>query len=200
MLKCLLILVLVAAAVYSSPVTKPAWKKPDFCQSFECPRFKLIRDAGAYQVRRYEEAWWVGANATSGGLFSNAGLFFKLFRYMFGNNERGANMGMTVPVAMKVSFGTSNRTMSFYIPSAHQNNPPKPVDPSVVLEKRPAFTVFVRAFSGYAAQKEYRGAFDALVAAIDDNTAYHTHHMYGTGYDQPAKFWGRHNEVWLLKK
>lgn len=197
LMKCLLLLAVVGATVHSSLAAPRPWTKPGFCRSYECPRFTLIKDAGAYQVRRYEEAWWVGATTSTGGSLSNAGLFLKLFRYIFGNNDKDLRLGMTVPVV--VSHRTTNRTMAFYISSAYQN-PPTPSDPAVVLEKRPAFTAFVRSFDGYANPQKYLAAYDALVSATNNTTAYRTDFFYGVSYDQPAPYWDRsnHTEVWLV--
>merc|ERR1711915_837780 len=107
---------------------------------------------------------------------------------------------MTVPVTMRVTPGTTRRTMAFYIPHAYQSNPPKPSDPAVVLEKRAAFTAYVKSFGGFANRRLFQTNFDALKAAINNPSAYRTDYFYGVGYDQPLKLWNRRNEVWLVKK
>lgn len=59
---------------------------------------------------------------------------------------------MTIPMTAPVTSMTKEDTeagswdsqMCFYIPKAHQQNPPSPVSDDVYLENRPAMNVFAR--------------------------------------------------------
>ena len=66
--------------------------------------------------------------------------FRKLFNYIDGQNSQGLKIPMTTPVTEKIflSDSGSNFTMSFYIPSNLQNNPPLPKDSTVFIEERAA--------------------------------------------------------------
>ena len=66
--------------------------------------------------------------------------FRKLFNYIDGQNSEGIKIPMTTPVTEKIflSDAGSNFTMSFYIPSNLQNNPPLPKDSTIFIEERAA--------------------------------------------------------------
>lgn len=56
---------------------------------------------------------------------------------------------MTAPVTILVQPGEgpnceNNFTESFYVPAAHQDNPPTPINPNVYIEERPELHVFSR--------------------------------------------------------
>lgn len=60
---------------------------------------------------------------------------------------KGQTINMTAPVTMMEEplDGDANRyQMCFYIPAAHQLEPPKPTDPNVYIEVRPRLTVAAR--------------------------------------------------------
>ncbi|ROT78435.1 Heme-binding protein 2 [Penaeus vannamei] len=62
---------------------------------------------------------------------------------------------MTAPVTMMEEplDGDANRyQMCFYIPAAHQLEPPKPTDPNVYIEVRPRLTVAARTFGGWVSK------------------------------------------------
>lgn len=79
-------------------------------------------------------------------------MFWKLFNYISGQNERQEKIPMTAPVSVLVEpDGPSEAddlqntfTMAFYIPAPFDENPPQPNDSSVSIEHRPEIRVLVR--------------------------------------------------------
>ncbi len=59
----------------------------------------------------------------------------------------GESIKMTVPVSTMRTPKQANieeREMCFYLPEAHQANPPQPTEPEVYLVNRPEITVYTR--------------------------------------------------------
>lgn len=84
-------------------------------------------------------------------------MFWKLFNFISGQNERQVTIPMTAPVSVLVepdgqetdgaSAGNAVETtftMAFYIPAPFDENPPLPIDPSVSIEYRPELRILVR--------------------------------------------------------
>lgn len=84
-------------------------------------------------------------------------MFWKLFNYISGQNERQLKIPMTAPVSVlvqpddtsaeaeaTVDLQTNTFTMAFYIPAPFDQDPPQPDDSSVTIEYRPELRIFVR--------------------------------------------------------
>ncbi|XP_077669244.1 heme-binding protein 2 isoform X3 [Eretmochelys imbricata] len=123
----------------------------------ELPKWTAVpSQASDYEVRQYEPAKWVATSVKSMDYDSAVSTgFMKLFDYIQGKNEKGMKIEMTAPVTCHVEPGAgpfceSTITVSFYIPSDHQADPPKPSESDSFIENRPEMTVFVRSFGGYS--------------------------------------------------
>ena len=136
--------------------------------------------------------------------------FWRLFRYIQGNNEENVRIKMTVPVTMQMqpdetsgSFCKDNYTMSFFIPFKHQKDAPAPSAGDVHLTDTEPFCAYVKVYGGYSNDNRVERCYEALVAALkrdgfgDD---FRTDVIYSAGYDSSMKFWNRHNEIWLISK
>lgn len=117
-------------------------------------------------------------------------------------------MNLTTPLAtMLITTGeggydvSKNMTHALYIPSAQQDEPPKPASDDLFLIETPARTVFVRSFGGFATEGAFKDQHaklrDALVAA---NQEFVDCGFVAAVYDMPSVLTNRHNEVWLLGK
>ena len=76
-------------------------------------------------------------------------MFWKLFNYISGQNDKQVKIPMTAPVSVLIEPGSgpnceSTFTMAFYIPSAFEEDTPVPTDPDVSIEERPEFTTYFR--------------------------------------------------------
>merc|ERR1712002_126018 len=72
------------------------------------------------------------------------GMFWKLFRYIQGNNNRNQNIDMTIPVTREYTVNGPRKTydMCFFLGDEHQDNPATPNDAQVVVRDRPLINIY----------------------------------------------------------
>ncbi|XP_036271069.1 heme-binding protein 2 isoform X3 [Pipistrellus kuhlii] len=120
----------------------------------ETPGWQVPEDSGAqpesYEIRHYGPAKWVCTSVESRDWDSAIQTgFTRLTSYIQGKNEKEMKMKMTAPVVSYVEpgsgpFSESTITVSLYVPSEQQPDPPRPSESDVFIEDRAAMTVFVR--------------------------------------------------------
>ncbi|XP_059556452.1 heme-binding protein 2 isoform X3 [Myotis daubentonii] len=120
----------------------------------ETPGWQVPEDSGAqpesYEIRHYGPAKWVSTSVESRDWDSAVQTgFTRLTSYVQGKNEKEMKIKMTAPVMSYVEpgsgpFSESTITISLYIPSEQQSDPPRPSESDVFIEDRAAMTVFVR--------------------------------------------------------
>lgn len=191
---------------------------------YECAPYTILESNQDYEVRRYPERKWATVVYEKMGtmghndmpLSSNYndqpqnGSFMKLFRYISGANEPGSKISMTVPVATKVTMDSNDQgpvireEMGFYVPTEHQDTTPAPASGSDVnIVTRPDMVAYVRKFGGYAKDADWSSQREQLIADLKNRKDADTidfDSFYRLGYDAPYKFWGRKNEVFVIKK
>ena len=60
-------------------------------------------------------------------------------------------------------------------------------------------TAYVKSFGGFENEKKEQENTKALIAKLErDGKDYVKDYIFIAGYDPPHKFFGRHNEVWVL--
>ncbi|EQB78755.1 heme-binding protein 2 [Camelus ferus] len=107
---------------------------------------------GSYEIRHYGPAKWVSTSVESMDWDSAIQTgFTRLNSYIEGKNEKEMKIKMTAPVTSYVEpgsgpFSESTITISLYIPSEQQSDPPRPSESDVFIEDRAEMTVFVRPF------------------------------------------------------
>ena len=137
--------------------------------------------------------------------------FWRLFRYIQGNNAKKMKIDMTVPVVMQIqpvaeseSFFKNNFTMSFFVPFKHQKDAPAPLEDTVHLTDFQPFCAFVRVYGGFSDMKKVEDNYNELVKSLKKDgwgaEDYATDAIYSAGYDEPWKSSNRHNEIWLISK
>ena len=110
---------------------------------------------------------------------------------------------MTAPVTMRITPGEgpnceSNFTMSFYIPSDLQANPPLPSDPTVYVKERQEFAVVARKFGGFPTDLIYSAEAATLYQlAVEEGLDVNATPLWTAGYSGPSVIINRRNEVWL---
>ncbi|XP_056144232.1 heme-binding protein 2 [Lampris incognitus] len=175
-----------------------------FCtETNECLLFELVCQNEDYEVRHYDSLKWVSTNASSYFVdlsFMNS--FRRLFKYLTGSNEDGANLDMTAPVVIKLNKKASFwqphvYTMSFLLPSKYQKNPPKPTDDKVYFNHMSEMKVYVTSYGGWMLSSVAKRQAERLADLLDDAGAKYNHeYSYIVGYDSVMKLFNRHNEVW----
>lgn len=207
---CLLLLCAASAALAARPASHaPATandESPWFCHDLDCPKFTVVKNiTDDVQLRRYAAGKWASTVVT-GVKYDKAVAtgFWRLFKYISGNNEPQQKVEMTAPVTVRVipsqgPFCEDNFTISFFVPFEFQSSPPQPSDEAVYIEDRPALEVFVSSFGGWATGSSYLSQAADLTEMLED--AGHdiiTDHFYTAGYDSPFRLLNRHNEVWIV--
>jgi hypothetical protein len=140
-------------------------------------------------------------NASTGYERAVAAGFYKLFRYISGDNLTGAKIAMTAPVKVWIkpagpTCGDSF-TVGFFI-APNVTTPPPPTDASVKLTSWPSSTVYAHGFSGWATGATYVERARSVAAALEGLGRTIASDEYGTaGYDSPFRLRNRHNEVWI---
>ncbi|XP_042872142.1 heme-binding protein 1-like [Penaeus japonicus] len=177
-----------------------------FFRSYEEPIYNTTHLYPGYQERVYAPSKWVCTEHTAHSDDDDVTevMFWKLFRYISGDNDRSEKIDMTIPVTTEFTKGgaTNQYEMCFYIGLEHQSNPAIPTDAQVTIQERPQLTVLTRTIGGYVEDdEEWLEEASRLAEIIKANNGetVSLSHMYWVGYDAPFKFWNRRNEVWFIK-
>ncbi|XP_015357159.1 heme-binding protein 2 [Marmota monax] len=178
-------------------VETPDWKAPDDAGS----------QAGSYETRHYGPAKWVSTSVESKDWDSAIQTgFTKLNSYIQGKNEKEMKIKMTAPVTSFVEpgsgpFSESTITISLYIPSEQQSDPPRPSESDVFIEDRAEMTVFVRSFDGFSSAQKNQEQLLTLASILrEEGKVFDEKVFYTAGYNSPFKLLNRNNEVWLIQK
>lgn len=130
-------------------------------------------------------------------------VFLRLFDYLDGKNSREERLPMGVPVSISAegTKASRNLTACFFLPEKVQANPPTPTNPEVSLVSRPSLTIITKSFGGYANSEEtWDAETDKLRKLVTaSGLSFDPNVVYWNAYDPPLKFWGRRNEVWLVR-
>ncbi|KAK4023812.1 hypothetical protein OUZ56_009211 [Daphnia magna] len=178
--------------------------------------YKVIRQIQDYEERIYPPQTWVRTQIKSTSREDcTYPMFWKLFNYISGQNERQEKIPMTAPVSVLVEpddpseaadYRQNTFTMAFYIPAPFDEDPPQPNDPSVSIEHRPEIRVLVRTYGGFSNDRidqEERCHLLASLTAEDREMVQDLLNKpgggvyYCAGYDPPLKLFFRRNEIWL---
>jgi len=171
--------------------------------SEEAAPYKVLTKYEGFEEREYPARKWVSTTIEGSSKDSNS-LFWTLYAYISGENDKKASIAMTVPVTTLEQLSPSgNRyTMAFYVPSAYQEEVPKG-GPDVTVEDRPQLTVFTKQFGWWiteATVARERKELEALIRAAGLGEEVDFDSYYVAGYDDPFKIFNRRNEIWFVRK
>lgn len=169
------------------------------------PAYTVVKKEDGYEERRYAAAKWVSTKVS--GIELDAARttgFWRLFKYIDGENEKGTKVAMTAPVATRIVPGEgpnceNHFTVSFYIPPSHQEAPYAPTNPEVYIDQWPEQTIYAQGFGGFAKEAQFVEKAQELGEKIKDK-GIDQNVYFAAGYDSPFKLFNRLNEVWFLKK
>ena len=154
------------------------------------------------EVRRYAE-FTVARTGTDGSRSASNGEGFNtLASYLFGRNEPGTAMAMTMPVETTAGSQGSG-SMAFVLPKQYAGAPPAPLDgDEITIATVPARLVAVKAFGGIATNGEIERQKTSLLevlakqptlAPVDETQA--SVLQYNSPLTVP---WRRRNEVAII--
>ncbi|XP_022110840.1 heme-binding protein 2-like [Acanthaster planci] len=165
-----------------------------------------------YEVRNYAKSTWVTTSestiegpSTERSNKNRRDMFFKLFDYISGKNEKNEKIEMTVPVLRKITPGAgpfckTTKDMSFYVTEEFQGDPPAPSNEDVYVTHLPAQRVVVKTFSGYTTEAKDLEEATQLAELTKDKYDLEQNYFFAAGYNSPWRFVGRRNEVWFVVK
>ncbi|KAL1770375.1 heme-binding protein 2 [Sigmodon hispidus] len=178
-------------------VEMPGWKAPEDTDP----------QPGSYEIRHYGPAKWVSTCVESMDWDSAIQTgFTKLNGYIQGKNEKEMKMRLTAPVTSYVEpgsgpFSGSTITISLYVPSEQQSDPPRPSESDVFIEDRAGMTVFVRSFDGFSSGQKNQEQLLTLASILrEEGKVFNEKVFYTAGYSSPFQLLDRKNEVWLIQK
>ncbi|XP_070560426.1 heme-binding protein 2-like [Ptychodera flava] len=177
-----------------------------FSPEIETPEYSIIEQNEEYELREYTSSKWVSSQVES-MTYSKAGstMFWRLFKYIQGNNVKEQKIAMTAPVTMHVKPGAgpaceNTFTMSFFVPKEYHDDPAKPKAEEVFLTEFPKRQVYVRSFSGFSNEEKWLSEAQKLAESLGDKDDFHKDFFYTAGYDSPFKLFNRRNEIWFIVK
>lgn len=171
-------------------------------KGLEAPRYRVVRAWAGGELREYN-AYSVAKTNMSSIADGGAG-FQTLANYLFGGNEQGEAMAMTMPV--EISTDGAEASMAFVLPRANSGSPPAPKTEDVRIEQVEAGLVAVRSFGGIVTDEEAARQRAALLDSIaadggiaplrDDEGAISSSVLqYNAPYTVP---WRRRNEIAIV--
>ncbi|XP_042223712.1 heme-binding protein 1-like [Homarus americanus] len=198
---CILVVVGVTAA-HANFIDSIVSQISNIFTSHEEATYNISRTAPGYEEREYPASQWACTEERGDSDEHTDILFWRLFKYISGENRGKEEMSMTIPVTTEFTLRSptdKSYTMCFYLGRQHQTNPPTPTNAQVFIQNRPFLKVFTRTVGGYVeSESEWMDEAGRLAAIIQENgQTVSLNHMYWVGYDAPLKFWYRRNEVWF---
>lgn len=184
----------------------------------ETPSYQVLEKSQNFEIREY--APYLEATTKVQGSFegSQKEAFRILADYIFGKNEKSAQISMTAPVVMaepnaeKISMTApviqapagDAWVMSFSMPSKYKNleDLPRPKDPRITLQLAPSKLLAVHTFTGFWSEEKNKKKADELKAWLSKGGQYEilSEPMFA-GYDPPWTLpFLRRNEMMILVK
>ncbi|XP_066294040.1 uncharacterized protein [Branchiostoma lanceolatum] len=174
----------------------------------ECPEFELLCWTPEYDVRRCKSALWVSTTMSDLSLSQASGRGRKrLHDYFGGANDKRLKMSYTVPMVTQTRAPSESPvreiTVSMLLPKEVAKNPPKPVDPMVVIDLVAETILYVKKFGGrsprvgFVADLEAKNFFKTLrnnkePSYEEDNYYYVAQYGSSDSFNH-----NMYNEIWI---
>lgn len=190
---------------------EPGTGEGEAARAVETPDWNALGDSdpqlASYEIRHYGPAKWVSTCIESMDWDSAIQTgFARLNSYIEGKNEKEMKIKMTAPVTSYVKpgsgpFSESTITISLYIPSEQQFDPPRPSESDVFIEDRAEMTVFVRSYEGFSSAQKNQEQLLTLASILrEEGKVFNEKVYYTAGYNSPLNLLNKNNEVWLIQK
>jgi hypothetical protein len=157
-------------------------------------KYKLLKEYGIFQVRKYEAAIFSSVKLGKKGYkeTSREG-FGVLAGYIFGDNESNEKIAMTSPVVMEI--GDTSKMM-FMVPKEYSSKElPNPNNNKIFFEKQEEKIVAAIRFDGWANDTKIEKYKAILKKELEKEKLQHTNKFSYLGYNPPYELFNRRNEV-----
>jgi len=164
-------------------------------QKTESQKYSLIKQDREFEIRYYPSATMAKISSTAKTYkeLSSPG-FRKLAGYIFGGNQEGKQIAMTIPVHM--NFQEEGSSMAFVMPSKWDSNSlPKPNDPGIEILTSPEEYVAAIRFGGFASDGSMQKHKDLLETWLKKEGIPFYGNFRFLGYNPPFQLMGRRNEI-----
>ena len=154
----------------------------EVAMAIEQPEYKVERQDGAFELRRYAPYLLAETEVESGFMQAGNVAFGRLFRYISGDNAARAEIAMTAPVEQARRGGGEKIAMTAPVEQAREGGVyrvafvvprkftretvPQPTDPRVRIREVPARSIAVWRYSGRWTEENFRGHERELRAKI----------------------------------
>jgi len=201
----LLVCVLLGVVLASVAADKHHGKRPKFCGKNMCPKFWTVAKRRGYEVRCYAPTTWAQTMASQVNQKQFKKEFWRLFKYISGNNAEGKKYKMTVPVLTWNNYNMSTHAtksgLGFWIPTRCNSTAPAPKDSAVTIHSYGKFCAYVRSYGGYSiglTKWDYKNLYYLSKAIKASGKSYYPGVSSMAGYNSPKQKFFRHNEVWRM--
>lgn len=159
---------------------------------YETQKYDTILSEDDFEIRFYHTALKAKV-VSNGGANSN---FYKLFRFISGNNTNGEKIAMTTPVYMKSEEESS--TMEFVMPANYDlQTISKPLDESIsIFESEAKYYACIR-YGGYSNSNKFEAHSKKLIKKLSDYDITSRGDIFYVSYNSPYKLFNRRNEVMI---
>ena len=159
---------------------------------YETQKYNVIVSDDDFEIRYYPKALKAKVSSTK----SSNGNFYKLFKFISGNNENGDKIQMTTPVYMK--NGKNKNTMEFVMPSKYDiNSISNPNDKDVtIFESEAKYYACIR-YGGYSNDSKFKEHSNNLSQKLKELNIETVGDFFYVSYDSPYKVFNRRNEAMI---
>ncbi|CAH1272177.1 HEBP2 [Branchiostoma lanceolatum] len=171
----------------------------------ECPEYELLCSSPEYAVRRYKSGLWVSTSVQSPSI-TKANLIGRrrLHKYLKGENHEKTKMAAITPLVLQMrrlpGNPTREVTVSMMLPRDVASNPPKPIDPKVVIDLVPETIVYVKSFprqgAGFVPEREAEEFLRTL--SEREELFEHEDYFHIAQYDSLSSGMESQNEIWIF--
>ena len=151
-------------------------------------QYTVIKKIEDVEIREYSSAIYASYSAKN-----NNSQFRVLADYIFGNNDKNENIGMTSPVNMLQS---ATKDMLFRMPDRYEmTNLPQPKNNDIRIFKMEKRKVAALRFSGYATASKIKNKKNKLLETLNKFNIKTSNQFEVLVYNSPYKIFNRRNEI-----
>ncbi len=152
---------------------------------------------GEVKFKIFDHYTRASVKLNNGNMNSANSKFSILANYIFGGNDKNAQIQMTSPVIYNME---NSATFSFLMPSEWENNLPQPNSKDIFFSSIDNQCVAILAFGGYAKPAKCKDKHQKLQQKLTDLGIDHNDDYIIAIYQPPYQLINRKNEIWVEVK